>query len=92
MSSSSSSYPSIESNPYHPHFTPSNVILFYILLSMIKGSTVNRMSGSGGGVLKDLDLKERGKTIHLGNKRKPFLNQLKKDVKVSNISYPSICR
>ncbi len=43
---------------------------------------MNRMSGSGGGVLKDLDLKERGKTLHLGDKRKPFLNQLKKDVKV----------
>ena len=46
----------------------------------LKGSKVNR-TGEGSSILKDLDLKD--KKIHLGSKKAEFLNQLRRDVRVS---------
>lgn len=44
---------------------------------------MNRITGEGGGVLKDLDFQYKGQKIRLGEKQKAdLLTQLRRDVKV----------
>lgn len=61
--------------------TPVPMTLTYDLKGSLHGREATPQEKANGGMLKDLDLKNSGKKLQLGRKKKPFMEQLEKDVK-----------
>ena len=59
--------------------TPEKIHTVYDLKGSLVGRQASEKERTGGGVLKDLDLVNDHKKLHLGSKKPAFMAQLKRD-------------